>query len=131
MVSELELYSDEENGSVAGVYRIGCSLCGHSGIVHGGIIAMGFDDLFGTCYFRNRSRVNHEELGPGFTANLDVNYRKPMPCGKGKVVFNARIDRVEGRKVYLSGFATSENGQIKYADSTALFIAARKPKRGS
>ena len=120
MVEDVELYTDENTKSVVGVYKLGCALCGHTGIIHGGIIAMGFDDLFGTCYYKHRAAGV-----PGFSANLDVNYRKPMPCGQ-RVVFRAKVDRVEGRKVYLSGRATSEGGETHYADSTALFIAARK-----
>ena len=126
-VREMELFTDEATGAVAGVYQLGCALCGHRGLIHGGIIAMGFDDLFGTCYFRKRPRVDHaNNYGPGFTANLDVNYRRPMPCDRGEVVFVAKIDRVEGRKVWLSGEAYSADGKVKFADSTALFIATRK-----
>ena len=64
--------------------------------------------------------------GRGFTANLDVNYRKPLPCAQ-RVVVHARIERVEGRKVYMAGCVTDQSGETKYAESKALFIVARKP----
>ena len=128
MVEEMELYLDGNEKSVAGVYRLGCSLCGHRGIIHGGITAMAFDDTFGLCAYSMhvKSRTLENNGSPAaFTANLDINYRKPLPCDQ-RVVFNAKIDRVEGRKIFMSGYATNEAGDTKYADSTALFIAARK-----
>merc|ERR1719387_672400 len=125
MVQDLELYvsRDESINEVAGVYAIGCSLCGHPQIVHGGITAMAFDDTFGLCYY---TLSNKRDMGPGYTANLDVNYRKPMPCGRKKVLFTATVDRVEGRKVWMSAEATDEAGKTKYSEATALFVTARK-----
>ena len=104
---------------------MGCSLCGHRGIIHGGIIAMAFDDTFGICFHTQVSQKLG--VGQGFTANLDVNYRKPMPCAS-PVVFHSKIDRVEGRKVFISGYATDEKGENWYADSTALFVIPREKK---
>ena len=84
---------------------------------------MAFDDTLGLCYY---TLSNKRDMGPGYTANLDVNYRKPMPCGRKKVLFTATVDRVEGRKVWMSAEATDEAGKTKYSEATALFVTARK-----
>ena len=65
--------------------------CGHPSIVHGGAIASVLDDTFGVLFFASR-------LGNGFTANLNVNYRKPLAAGTD-VTVHVAVDRVEGRKV--------------------------------
>ena len=127
MVEEAELYKDEAASSVAGIYVLGCSLCGHSGLIHGGVTAMALDDTFGLCYHQGmRESSLRPDAGRGFTANLDVNYRKPLPCAQ-RVVVHARIERVEGRKVYMAGCVTDQSGETKYAESKALFIVAGKP----
>merc|ERR1712087_58572 len=127
MVEEAELYNDEASSSVAGIYVLGCSLCGHSGLIHGGVTAMALDDTFGLCYYQGmRKSTLRPDAGRGFTANLDVNYRKPLPCAQ-RVVVHARIERVEGRKVYMAGCIMDLSGQTKYAEAKALFIVARKP----
>ncbi len=128
LVEDMELYTDARDQSVAGAIRLGCSLCGHKGIIHGGITAMAFDDLFGTCFYTQvkRDLKGKADAAPAaFTANLDVNYRTPLPCGT-RVIFNAKIDRIEGRKIFMSGTATNATGQVRYADATALFITPRK-----
>ena len=121
----MELYYNNEEGTTVGRYQLGCSLCGHRGIIHGGIVAMAFDDTFGICFHTQVSQKLN--VGQGFTANLDVNYRKTMPCDT-PVIFHSKIDRVEGRKVFISGYATDDKGEHWYADSTALFIIPREKK---
>lgn len=62
-------------------------------------------------------------MGPCFTANLSVDYLRPLMI-PAWVLVRAHVHRHEGRKVYIHGIV--ENGQgVIYAKSIALFI---KPK---
>ncbi|KAI8619019.1 HotDog domain-containing protein [Chytriomyces sp. MP71] len=83
------------------IAKFGPNLCGHPGIVHGGMIAAFFDDAFGSIFF-----MDAEGRHSGVTANLTVNYRSPM-LAPSTVAFALWIERVEGRKVFLRGEARS------------------------
>ena len=62
-------------------------------------------------------------VGPCFTANLNVDYIKPL-LTPAWVLVRAHVDRLEGRKVYVH--ATVENGEGGiYAKAVVLFV---KPK---
>ena len=60
----------------------------------------------------------------GFTANLHVNYRKPVFVGT-TVVIECALDRVEGRKRFLQGKMTCAKTGAHLADATALFVLPR------
>jgi len=128
MLETVRLLKGEEAGRVRGEFRIGSNLCGHPGKVHGGITATAFDTTFGwSCYLTGQGRPREAGARGGgfpiqfFTAQLEVNYRTPVPCGE-TVVFHTRQVKREGRKLWLEGVATDRAGQVKYADANALFI---------
>jgi acyl-coenzyme A thioesterase PaaI-like protein len=117
--------------------RLGRKACGHPTVVHGGAIAAVLDDAFGSAFFVLGQ-------GTGFTANLSVNYRKPVPPETDLVIVS-RFVRREGRKVWLEakllldspaddhpwneedgGDAAGE--AVLFADATALFVIASVPK---
>ena len=90
-LEKYELYLDTPKRNLRAVARLGDRACGHPHIVHGGAIASLLDDAFGCLFFAAR-------VGNGFTAKLEVNYRRPLPAGT-EVHILTRIDRIEGRKV--------------------------------
>ncbi|KAI9339320.1 HotDog domain-containing protein [Obelidium mucronatum] len=137
----LQAFNESDNVLVT-IARFGDAMCGHQGLVHGGLISAFFDDQFGTLF----SLFSKGESG--VTANLNVNYRAPMPAPQN-VAFVIWIDKTEGRKVFLKGEARSiptqesdngsstndENasvgdkyipGSIKFAEATALFIKVKQ-----
>ena len=154
----------EDAHEVAVVCAFGPLTCSYEGIVHGGIIAMAFDDAFGFAYYTLSERLG---FGLGYTVTLDVKYRKPVPHAwrphtpardiggsaptpaaaaappaaptaaapgssahdVGKIVFRVRLDRVDRRKVYMKGVVTDHTGGVKYAEASALFYIAKKPKQ--
>lgn len=96
-----------------------CSLLvGHPEIVHGGASAFAFDESFGVLF----AMLN---LGPGFTANINVNYRKPLPADL-VACLHASLDKREGRKVYLKGSLRSAPDGDVFSEATALFIIPRQ-----
>jgi len=77
-----------------GEVTFGAPYNGPPSMVHGGIIALTFDELLGALNVM-------KDLG-GFTGTLSVRYERPTPLGR-PLEMSAWIDRVEGRKVYPVG----------------------------
>ena len=87
---------------------------GPPGCVHGGFIAAAFDEVLG---------ITQSLTGnPGMTGQLTVRYSSPTPLN-ADLVFEGRIDRIEGRKIFT--VATLMNGETKCAEAEALFISMR------
>jgi len=63
---------------------------GPPGHVHGGMIALAFDEILGI--------ANIAGEHPGMTARLTIHYRKPTPLFH-ELHFKAAVDRVEGRRI--------------------------------
>lgn len=110
-----DIYRNGDKKEVAAVIAIGENLCGHPGIVHGGIISTLFDNTFGWLF-------TTLEIPPAFTANLSINYRKPVLENCEAVIYS-RVKEIDGRKLYFE--ATWEKDGVVYADATALFIQPR------
>ncbi|WP_047869242.1 PaaI family thioesterase [Nocardiopsis sp. RV163] len=90
---------------------------GPPGLVHGGWIAALLDQAVGS--------VSAVETIPGLTAKLEVNYRQPTPLFTPLEV-TAEVDRVEGRKVFVSGRIRA-HGEVT-AEATALMVQVRIPE---
>ena len=117
------VYQSVDQSEVISIIHIGKSLCGHSGIIHGGLVATLFDEML--------ARTAIPQL-PGFfgvTANLNINYRKPVK-GDQFVVFRCKTAKRSGRKVFVEGVletaSTSPNKQpVVLADASALFVCPK------
>lgn len=68
LIEKYEVYANSEEGDIICLVKYGCSLNGHTGIIHGGITAITFDNSFGWLFLANKTP-------PAFTANLSINYR--------------------------------------------------------
>ncbi len=84
---------------------------------HGGTIPLLFEDVLGHLSARDGGRR------PTRCAYLHVNYRAATPLDLPLTVFG-RVDRVERRKVFVSG--TLQNGETLLADAEALFVMDRR-----
>ena len=104
---------------------LGSQACGHPRFVHGGAIAALFDDAMGMLFLSLGK-------GTGFTANLSVDYRAPLPHGT-PLRLSASVARTEvsqrsgALKVYLvarlEGSPAREGDAVKlYAEASALFV---------
>lgn len=117
------VFTDQKN--LVWMCYLSTDLCGHVGIVHGGMLATILDEGLGRCSFA--SLPNHI----GVTASLTVNYRKPVPAGS-YVVLKAETTKAEGRKVWVKGrielLNQDETPGTVLAEAEALFI---EPKYAS
>ncbi|XP_023147646.2 acyl-coenzyme A thioesterase THEM4 [Amphiprion ocellaris] len=111
---EYVLFNNEEEQRCVGIFQAGHLLEGPPGNVHGGAIATIIDTVTGT----------HATLlsGTVMTANLNINYRSPIPLG-GTVHIESSLDRKEGRKTFLSCRVTSTDGSKLHTEATALFVS--------
>ncbi len=87
-----EIYQKAESSEVAAIVHIGEHLCGHPGIVHGGIISALFDNTFGWLFFAMKQP-------PAFTANLNINYRKPI-LANTTAILRAHVKEIQVKIVF-------------------------------
>lgn len=109
--ADMNLRFDPATATMHGTATFDTQFTGPPGMVHGGVIALAFDELLGAtnvCL----------ELG-AFTGTLSVRYERPTPI-ETEVQLEARIDRTEGRKVFTIG-TISHAGAVT-ARAEGIFI---------
>jgi acyl-coenzyme A thioesterase PaaI-like protein len=112
-------WAEEGGKSSVSIFYLGSDLSGHQGIVHGGMLATLLDEGLARCCFPCLPN------GVGVTANLNIDYRKPVPACQ-YAVLRARTVKVEGRKAWVEGHIESlpKNGEepVVMVEAKALFI---------
>ncbi len=107
-----------DDGQLVTAYvNFGPAFEGAPGCVHGGLLAAAFDQVLG---YLNVSR----KVG-AMTATLNLQYRRPTPINK-PLRMEARIERVEGKKRWVSGKMFS--GDELTVEAEGLFIALEAGK---
>ena len=115
----------DEGKNLVSISYLSTDLCGHLGIIHGGLLATLLDEGLARCGF---SALPNKI---GVTANLNINYRNPAPAGS-YVVLKAETTKVEGRKVWVKGRIellgdTVEPGKL-LVEAEGLFIEPKYAK---
>ncbi len=108
--ADLKKTAEDEVGGTARFRRFHL---GRNGAVHGGALALLFDSVLGFAAFRLSRSLKQR------TAYLHVNYRRIAPIEK-ELQVDARIDRAEGRKIFVTGRLL--DGETVLADAEALFV---------
>lgn len=91
-------------------FTLGAAYEGPPGLVHGGVSALLFDQLAGEAATAGGA--------PGMTGTLTLRYRRGTPLGP--LHGEATLQRVDGRKAYVSGFISDADGPTVEAEG--LFI---------
>lgn len=117
--------TDSELPSLIQFSYLGPSLCGHPGIIHGGLLATLLDEgLARACFPALPNKV-------GVTASLTINYKVPCPADS-YVVLRAQTTKVEGRKAWVKGWieilGDGEEEGVHVVEAEALFIEPRGAK---
>jgi acyl-coenzyme A thioesterase PaaI-like protein len=101
------------DGRIEGWARFARFHLGRNGAVHGGALGMLFDSVLGlTASVLTGSRRQR-------TAYLKINYRNIVPIEK-ELQFDAGIDHVDGRKIFVSGRLS--DGDTLLTEADALFV---------
>ncbi|KAJ8112056.1 hypothetical protein OPT61_g5483 [Boeremia exigua] len=111
------------------ILDLGDGLNGYPQVLHGGFAATLLDETCGGLIqlnvFEKVRRLGSQHAMNYLTAYLNTVYKKPVPV-PGPVLCTAKIERHDGRKVYVR--ATVEDGEgTVYTTGECLFIEA-KPK---
>jgi acyl-coenzyme A thioesterase PaaI-like protein len=106
-------YYRTEEQAVRAKIDFGPRTQGAPGIAHGGSMAAMFDELMGVAVWSTGCMA--------FSTSLQVHFRKMMPV-PNRYVGEARIERVEGRKVFTSGRLRAVSGDTVFAEAEGLYL---------
>ncbi|KAF0402087.1 mitochondrial protein [Gigaspora margarita] len=112
------LFFSNEKMELVVISHVGSDMCGHTGIVHGGMISTLMDELFA------RTAIPFLPDRNGATAYLHVNFRKPLEANQF-IVGKSKVTKLEGRKGFVEGTLETLGGKT-VADGNALFISIKK-----
>jgi acyl-coenzyme A thioesterase PaaI-like protein len=101
-----------EGDQVVGRGKFGLQYEGPPGSVHGGYVAAALDELLGMAQSLSGKA--------GMTGTLTVRYRKPTPRHV-ELAMAARVERVEGRKIFVSGEIRA--GEMLCAEAEGIFVS--------
>ncbi|KAI0364841.1 Thioesterase/thiol ester dehydrase-isomerase [Pilatotrama ljubarskyi] len=100
--------------------HVGRALCGHEGVIHGGLLATLLDESLARVALLNLP----EKVG--VTANLNINYKAPTRADQF-IVIKVKLDEAQGRKARVSGTVEDMAGNV-LVEANALFIQPRYAK---
>lgn len=116
-------FCEEGGKSMISIFYLGSDVCGHPGIVHGGLLATLLDEGLARCCFPALPNK------VGVTANLNIDYRRPAMADAYHVL-KAETVKVEGRKAWVEGRIETlpKDGQepVVLVEAKALFIEPRQ-----
>lgn len=97
------MFIQKEGKAMVSLMHLGENVCGHPGIVHGGLLATLLDEGLARCCFPALPNKI------GVTANLNIDYLAPTKAGN-IVILRATTTKVEGRKAWVEGTIEDESG---------------------
>lgn len=102
------------------VLHVGKGLCGHEGVVHGGLLATVLDESLG------RTALLNLPTNIGVTATLNLKYKKPTFAAQYIVIKTKLVDQ-KGRKAWVQGRIENTEGE-NLVEAEALFVEPRMAK---
>ncbi|TID21739.1 thioesterase family protein [Venturia nashicola] len=105
------------------IQHLGIALCGHPGVIHGGLLATLLDEGLARCCFPALPNK------VGVTASLKIDYKKPCTAGQ-YVVLKSETTKVDGRKAWVKGrletLPADGSEGVVLVEAEALFIEPRQ-----
>lgn len=119
------VFNEKSGKDLVAIAYLGHELCGHPGIVHGGMLATLLDEALARCCFPVLPN------GIGVTANLSIDYKKPVIADR-YVVVRAETVKHEGRKAWVTGrvetLPEGDEQAVVLVEAKGLFV---EPKYAS
>ncbi len=103
--------------------KIGTSVDGYNGVVHGGFTAALCDDFFGALFFKSKQTNPSKHVANGVTANLNINYRRPLVPGKW-IIWVGTVEKAVDRKTFLLCKIFNMDLQL-LVEGSSLFITPK------
>ncbi|KAL4259214.1 Thioesterase/thiol ester dehydrase-isomerase, partial [Pleurotus pulmonarius] len=100
--------------------HLGRGLCGHDGIVHGGLLATLLDETLA------RQAISNLPDKVGVTAQLSIGYKAPTRADQF-ILIKTKLVEAKGRKARVSGVVEDLEGNI-LVEATATFVQPRYAK---
>jgi len=88
------VFSTRDDSESIIILHLGRSMCGHDGIIHGGLVGTVLDETLA------RTAILSLPAQVGVTANLNINYRYPTFADQF-VVIRSKLIKQEGRKAWV------------------------------
>lgn len=108
-------------GDAFAFLHLGESLCGHNGIIHGGLLATVCDEALARTAFI--SLPNHV----GVTAKLELDYKAPTHANQF-VVVETVLEEIKGRKAVVRGVIKEVATGKTLVEARAIFVEPRFAK---
>jgi len=102
------------------IVHVGRGLCGHDGIVHGGLLATLLDETLA------RTALLNLPEKVGVTANLSINYLAPTRADQF-IVFRVHLLEATGRKARVSATIEDLDGNV-LLEASGLFVQPKNAK---
>ncbi|GAA5910064.1 PaaI family thioesterase [Sporobolomyces salmoneus] len=96
------------------ILHVGKGLCGHEGVIHGGLLATVLDESLG------RTALLNLPTNIGVTATLNLKYKKPTFAAQYIVIKTQLVDQ-KGRKAWVKGRIENTEGE-NLVEAEALFV---------
>ena len=113
--------SSSEYGEILNLVSIGSGINGHVDTSHGGFIGVLLDEALGVAAEKARPADKST-----MTAFLKINYKKPVRT-PSVVLCRARLDKKEGRKLWVTGQIEDGEGNVM-STAEALFLVVERMK---
>lgn len=113
------IFQNAETGETVTVVWFGGAIAGWPGVTHGGVIATVMDESLGRCAIRQFPGKS------GVTANLELNYLKPVVTNSFYVIRAVPEQGVTERKCWVQGRLETLEGRV-CVESRALFVVPKK-----
>ncbi|KAJ5950960.1 uncharacterized protein N7479_009373 [Penicillium vulpinum] len=117
------VFSQRDGKTMVSLMYLGGDVCGHQGIIHGGLLATLLDEGLARCCFPALPNK------VGVTANLNIDYRAPAMANQ-YVALRAETVKVEGRKAWVEGrietLPSDGTEPVVLVEAKALFIEPRQ-----
>jgi len=114
------IFYNKESGEIVTVIWFGGAIQGFPGVVHGGILSTIMDEVLGRCAIKNFPART------GVTANLEINYLKPVATNAFYIV--RAVPQREGqtdRKGWVTGRLESLQGRV-CMEGKSLYVVPKK-----
>ncbi|TNY22656.1 HotDog domain-containing protein [Rhodotorula diobovata] len=96
------------------VVHVGGGMCGHEGVVHGGLLATVLDEAMG------RTALQNLPTNIGVTATLSMRYKKPTFANQ-YLVIRTSLTKQQGRKAWVHGRIENTEGET-LVEAESLFV---------